>query len=138
MIRIGETYIFVIDTDSYAGNFERQMCAYLTGDIGESEVGKEEREAYLEEVGEKDSDLTCILNGKPSSIWPSLKGYNSVAIYLYNRPEDDLISRWKERAVKFCKYWGAGTFGAKDGPSVQVLGFRLLKHVSKIESETVL
>jgi len=26
-------YIFVIDTDSYAGNFERDMCAFLTGRV---------------------------------------------------------------------------------------------------------
>jgi len=26
---------FVIDTNSYAGNFERQMCGYMTGDGGE-------------------------------------------------------------------------------------------------------
>ena len=25
------TYIFIIDTNMYAGNFEREMCAYLTG-----------------------------------------------------------------------------------------------------------
>lgn len=34
-------YIFVIDTNKYSGNFERQMCAYCTGFYGECEVGKE-------------------------------------------------------------------------------------------------
>ncbi|HWY34086.1 MAG TPA: hypothetical protein VNX68_05525, partial [Nitrosopumilaceae archaeon] len=32
---------FIIDTDSYSGNFERQMCAYSTGQLGDCEVGEE-------------------------------------------------------------------------------------------------
>jgi hypothetical protein len=32
-------WLFIVDTDSYAGNFERCMCAYMTGQIGECEVG---------------------------------------------------------------------------------------------------
>lgn len=34
-------FILVVDTDQYSGNFERQMCAHITGQIGECEVGKE-------------------------------------------------------------------------------------------------
>jgi len=34
-------YALIIKTDSYAGNFEREMCAHLTGTIGDCEVGKE-------------------------------------------------------------------------------------------------
>ena len=43
-------YLFVIDTDIYAGNFERQMCAYITGQIGECEVGKENAELARQEI----------------------------------------------------------------------------------------
>ena len=28
-------FLLVIDTNSYAGNFERQLCAYVTGQIGD-------------------------------------------------------------------------------------------------------
>jgi hypothetical protein len=31
---------FVIDTDTYAGNFERELCAYITGVVGECGVGQ--------------------------------------------------------------------------------------------------
>ena len=31
----------VIETDEYAGSFERELCAFITGRIGECEVGKE-------------------------------------------------------------------------------------------------
>lgn len=34
-------YHFIIETSDYAGNFERQLCAYLTGRVGECTVGEE-------------------------------------------------------------------------------------------------
>lgn len=33
-------YRIVIDTENYAGNFERRMCAFLTGQIGEGSIGE--------------------------------------------------------------------------------------------------
>jgi len=32
----------IVDTNKYAGNFEREMCAYATGQVGECGVGSEE------------------------------------------------------------------------------------------------
>lgn len=49
---MNDKYIFVIDTDQYSGNFEREMCACLTGHIGVCEVGIEESVKFREEVGE--------------------------------------------------------------------------------------
>ena len=34
-------YGFVVRTNLYAGNFEREICAYMTGVIGECGVGDE-------------------------------------------------------------------------------------------------
>ena len=39
-------FAFVIDTNSYAGNFEREMAAYLTGEVGECGVGEEEADSF--------------------------------------------------------------------------------------------
>jgi hypothetical protein len=36
-----EGYVFIIDTEQYAGNFEREMCAYCTGILGDCEVGED-------------------------------------------------------------------------------------------------
>lgn len=47
---MSKKYIFIIDTDRYAGNFERDMCAYVTGQIGDCGVGKEFVEIYHQEV----------------------------------------------------------------------------------------
>lgn len=38
--------VFIIDTDSYSGNFERGMTAFMTGVIGECGVGEEEADKY--------------------------------------------------------------------------------------------
>jgi len=32
-------YIFIVDTDKYAGNFEREMTAYMTGQSGDCGIG---------------------------------------------------------------------------------------------------
>lgn len=80
-------YIFIIDTDSYAGNFERDMCAYLTGVVGDCGVGEEYKELYFEDTGEgeesifseylefrADDEHGC---HRPTSIWKT-KGWLSV------------------------------------------------------------
>jgi hypothetical protein len=41
-------FAFVIDTETYSGTFERELCAYATGTIGECEVGMEEARQFNE------------------------------------------------------------------------------------------
>jgi len=36
------SYLFVVDTNCYAGNFERELCAYMTGEVGDCGVGDAE------------------------------------------------------------------------------------------------
>ncbi len=42
-------FAFVVDTEQYAGNFERQLCAYSTGIVGECTIGSEEASQFAEE-----------------------------------------------------------------------------------------
>jgi len=42
-------YLLVVDTEDYSGNFERPMCAWITGQVGECGVG-----SRVAEVAEKD------------------------------------------------------------------------------------
>lgn len=52
MVEIPENYyVFIIDTDSYSGNFERPMCAYLTGVTSECDRHEEYVELYKQEMG---------------------------------------------------------------------------------------
>ena len=45
-----EKWIFVVDTEQYAGNFERDMCAFMTGMTGDCGVGGEEAQLFLEQT----------------------------------------------------------------------------------------
>jgi hypothetical protein len=49
---VTEQLIFVVHTDSYSGNFEREMCAFLTGQIGDCGVGDDMANLFEEELGE--------------------------------------------------------------------------------------
>ena len=42
---------FIIDTDSYAGNFERELCAYVTGHWDMETHGGDQAEMFEQEVG---------------------------------------------------------------------------------------
>jgi hypothetical protein len=44
-------FLFVVDTVGYAGAFERALCAYLTGRVGECGVGGEMAARYARETG---------------------------------------------------------------------------------------
>lgn len=190
-------YLFVIDTDQYAGNFEREMCAYVTGQFGECEVGKEiadevrKREPKLVErledlVKSVPDDHGC---NRPVSIFPTpgwfnngmgghyrpgqeeealahykqqvekqaleapksyvehlrpqiiaegqkeideankltevpkYHAYQSVAIYLHQIPEKDLIEKMKSRALEIAKKG----MGFRKSSKPTITGFRLLE-----------
>lgn len=54
-------YQLVVKTNSYAGNFERELCAFMTGVIGDCEVGKnliepEIRDRFEEKISGKNDD----------------------------------------------------------------------------------
>jgi hypothetical protein len=83
-------YVLVIDTEQYAGNFERELCAYCTGQIGECEVGDDEAKVFHEEVpadpfvdkhGDSvleqrpdDSGSPCL---RPCAAWPTPGWFNT-------------------------------------------------------------
>lgn len=43
-------YTFIVDTNLYSGNFEREMCAFITGQIGECGVGRGEASEAEDEL----------------------------------------------------------------------------------------
>lgn len=48
-------WIFIIDTEQYSGNFERELTAYLTGRIGECGVGAQYSDIFKKETKNKRS-----------------------------------------------------------------------------------
>lgn len=84
------TFIFVVDTEQYAGNFERPLCAYMTGRIGDCGVGKTEQKIFDYEMGVGEDDLDdekhpfqFVIDradehgcNRPVSIWPTPGWFN--------------------------------------------------------------
>lgn len=174
-----EGTIFVIDTDSYAGNFERQMCAYVTGQVGECGVGQEMAEkfndecdvsfagfvvsvpdehgcwrpasiyptpgfwndgmgnewadedwgkphtleAYRKEVEEYEEEHSCILNPDLPEGPRRHPSYQSVAIFLDEKPKPETLELMMQRARAFPAVHAAD---AVWNSKFKILGFRLV------------
>jgi hypothetical protein len=74
-------WLFVIDTEDYSGNFERELCAYITGRVGECGVGDDMAEIFKKEVGdalegviEETDEHGC---SRPTSIYPTPGWFNN-------------------------------------------------------------
>jgi hypothetical protein len=61
----GTTYILVVDTDSYAGNFERELAGYATG-ICDLDRGHGDKEAM--EAAEAEPDIVAALQAKSLAV----------------------------------------------------------------------
>ena len=83
-----DSWAFVIDTDSCAGNFERDMCAFMTGIIGECGVGDDMLPLFnecLTQYGWKENPFEDIViqvpdeHGcfRPTSIYPNPRWSNN-------------------------------------------------------------
>lgn len=141
------TYGVVIYTNKYAGNFEREMCAYCTGYIGECEVGDNKAEEYFEEYGGKksqysdshyhlDTDVFCdaIENVsddrgcyRPVSIWTDKhckESYTALIIYFQSKPTNEQLERIKERSKEYSK-------------DIEILDVKVLKRETKTTTEDI-
>lgn len=79
-----ESRMIVIDTTSYAGNFERELCAYATGQYGECGVGAEIADAAGQEIAAIDWWAAHIVHEpdqndtlRPVTIWPTPGWFNN-------------------------------------------------------------
>lgn len=94
---------FVIDTNTYAGGFERQLCAFITGHTGDCKVGKKEADTYLE----THEPLNNVLqvedeNGmaRPVEIYPTPEVWNNGLGFSYKDGEEALAIQEYQRYRK--------------------------------------
>lgn len=101
-------YKFIIDTDQYAGNFEREMCAYLTGVIGECGVGEEFAELFLKEEGKNLFDNIKLVPDegcyRPCAIEPNPQWFNTGMGNSYKKDSCDKNQILKDHAESVRKY----------------------------------
>ena len=137
-----EGYAFVIDTNAYAGNFEREMTAYLTGIVGDCGVGEELIEKlpidFEDNVQQVADDHGCY---RPTTCWmePNSKQNNAVAIFFYKKPTTEEIDFMKERVKNFDEVFktrGRMSEFTKKEPEIEILGFRLIEF-NRSTNETV-
>ena len=131
-------YVIAIDTNKYAGSFEREMCAYITGQVGECGVGDpsaaeeelsdEERDWFEDNCEHRADDNGCC---RPTYIYQDKNDqYNSVALFFYELPPQKIIDLIKERANSF------GSVHLDGKSTIKILGFRLvLERLVKDEKE---
>jgi hypothetical protein len=85
---------FVIDTDAYSGNFERELCAYITGIIGECGVGKDIANFVKKQSGIKNIQQFIMIepdeNGccRPAKIYSTPNIYNNGHGFHYKAGEE--------------------------------------------------
>ena len=111
--------MLVVQTDKYAGNFERELCAYVTGYVGECGVGSNLVDSEVEEVFDPyitmhPDDHGCF---RPCSIYKDDKDtFNDVAIF-FNVDEDLVdfphMKLFNERCVEFAKSRDIKILGVK-------------------------
>ena len=100
-------WIVKIVTDSYAGNFERDMTAYCTGMVGDCMVGSELADMYHEEV-EDDPFFEKGLwvaddHGCARPCYMDMRDTNAVLIFLNDEPTQRELDVISERALEFAK-----------------------------------
>jgi len=118
-----DEFIFAIDTDTYAGSFERQMCAYISGRIGECEVGKKEADIYFkeefgspkEELNFKDQDAFDFIIDQPDehgcfrpvSIYPTPGLFNhGMGGIFADGQEEEALEDYRKECLKYSKKTG--------------------------------
>jgi hypothetical protein len=91
----------IIDTNKYAGNFERELCAYCTGIIGECEVGDDlvpSFQEYIKTIGWKENKFEEVVaqvaddHGceRPVSIYPNPRWFNNGVGGEYRKAEKNV------------------------------------------------
>ncbi len=78
-------FVFVVDTTTYAGNFERDLVAFVTGRFGECGVGRDLAEMALKELPDDARQWLTVHVvslpdehgcNRPASIWPTPGWWN--------------------------------------------------------------
>lgn len=131
MSRFNKKYnVLIVKTNKYTGNFEREMCAYATGQIGDCEVGEKLINPTISEITERYIEEEPDEHGifRPVDIFDGEgeDGGNSLCIFF--DPECVLIGELitiidiiKERCLKYA-----------DVNNIEILGFEWRTYVTSL------
>ena len=103
----------IIHTNKYAGNFERQMCAYITGAVGDCGAGRKEAAIARDELtSEQIDDFDGIVTNRrddhgrerPSQIAINANWFNDGHGNHYRIDDDDIDKQLKARFESIERY----------------------------------
>jgi len=156
-------FLFVIDTDSYSGNFERELTAYCTGQTGDCGVGSNISNKFQEDFTEIYKNIEKIIKTKsndygyfrPCKIWPTpgywndgmgnhwkdedwdtekvIKAFNE-ELKLYKKSHHSYIG--SKNIQKYAAYQSVAIFFAKK-PSDKIINFIKKRAIEYLESNKV-
>lgn len=140
---------FVVDTDRYAGNFDRELATYLVGrcdnDGFNDKRVNEYRELYEADFKGRDpfEDLLSyraddhgddLVTKSPMALAPNREGnYNSIAIFFLEKPTPEITNLLAKRARQFSEL----PLFTKWDSRPKVLGCRLVEERTVILSSDV-
>lgn len=116
------TWIFIVDTDSYSGNFAQKMAVYMVGN--HCNDYPDESEKFAKEFPEMEEAFGGLLTYRyneygeiQSDLWltPFTEKYESVAIFFGEKPSNEMLEFLVSRTNSF------------QHPGVKVLGCRLVR-----------
>lgn len=140
MIPNNDCYLFIIKTDSYTGNFERQMCSYITGvDNGNGlrnevlirNVAISANKIFREECSDRIDEFEDLITGfndengwyKCSTVWGEDYKDIAIPINIDSLPTQEQLKFMMDRAIKFSKQFNS---------KINILGFELREFKVKI------
>lgn len=132
-------YYLIVNTNSYAGNFERDLCAHLTGFTGECGVGENFIDDEIHEMFESyrgDYFFDGCLRPVEMFRDECDKGaYNSIRISLESPLPPKLIEIIKERCNTFNAV-RAEKENWREPTPIEIRGVKLMTEVIKTVQET--
>lgn len=147
-------YGVVLSTNFYAGNFERQLTAYCTGQVGECGVGEAMTDLFVIDMKldkddldtEKDPFWDIIVHipdergcPRPCSIYRGKKGYNDLVIYFSEPPSKEQVALITKRAKLYAKDPRIAMISKFDVQrGLKILGVHVIKVQTVVEAYQVL
>ena len=105
-----EKYTFVIDTNQYSGNFERELCAFVSGHVGDCGVGSEAAEQYLAQTKReplpfieqhRDDDDNCL---RPCAIYLTPGWFNDgMGGHFLDGQEAEALIHYRAEVIKYAE-----------------------------------
>lgn len=99
-------YRVVISTNTFATNFEKELCAFVTGQIGECKVGIDRRfysSAEMRDIFEKAMERRLCDDGYWRPVQTSPKDVNSFELFFKERPTQQMMDHIREACDEFAE-----------------------------------